>query len=143
MRRLKYSRATALAHPMAEMMTEGLERLGLQHYDLLVPIPIHWSRRCQRGFNQSELLAEYLPRTCKSALFRVKRTKPQARLSREERMHNLAGAFRANRSVVEGKSILLVDDVLTSGQTARECAKALADAGATDIAVLAFAGEGF
>ncbi|HWA82798.1 MAG TPA: phosphoribosyltransferase family protein, partial [Fimbriimonadaceae bacterium] len=105
--------------------------------------PIHWSRRCQRGFNQAELLADGLPRTCRNALFRVKRTRPQARLSREERMHNLAGAFRASRAVVEGKSVLLIDDVLTSGQTARECAKALASAGATEIAVLAFAGDAF
>lgn len=140
-RRLKYSRATALAGPMAALMKEGVDRLGLMHYDIAVPIPIHWSRRCLRGFNQSELLAESLPRVRLDAVARIKRTKPQVRMSKDERMHNLVGAFRARRKVVEGKSILLIDDVLTSGHTARECAKALADAGAKEVSVLAFAGE--
>lgn len=140
-RRLKYSRATALAGPMAAMMKEGVDRLGLMHYDLAVPIPIHWSRRCVRGFNQSELLSESLPRVHRDAVTRVKRTKPQVRLSKEGRMHNLVGAFRARREVVEGRSILLIDDVLTSGHTARECARALVDAGAREVIALAFAGE--
>jgi ComF family protein len=139
-RRLKYSRATVLAQPMADLMLEGVDRLGIGNYDWVVPIPIHWSRRCTRGFNQSELLAEALPNVQRDLLLRTRRTKPQARLSREARMHNLAGAFRA-RAGVSGKSILLIDDVLTSGETARECARALAAAGATDIAALAFAGE--
>jgi ComF family protein len=141
-RRLKYSRATVLGRPMASLLAEGVERLGLQRYDFVVPIPIHWSRRCLRGFNQSEILAEGLTGVRLDALVRVRRTKPQVQLSREDRMHNLAGAFRA-RPVVAGHSVLLVDDVLTSGQTARECAKALAEAGATEIAAVAFAGEAF
>jgi ComF family protein len=127
---------------MAEMMLQGSERLGLSNFDLVVPVPIHWSRRSMRGFNQSELLAEKLPGVCRSALVRRRRTRAQARLSREERIDNLAGAFRA-RPIVSGKSVLLVDDVLTSGETARECARALAASGATEIAILAFAGEGF
>jgi ComF family protein len=141
-RRLKYSRATALVDPMSEMMREGVERLGLGTHDLVVPVPIHWSRRSTRGFNQSDLLSERLPDVCRTALVRTRRTKAQARLSREARMSNLAGAFRA-RPVVRGKSILLVDDVLTSGETARECARALIAAGATEVAIVAFAGEGF
>lgn len=139
-RRLKYARATSLAAPLSGMIAEGAERLGLLNHDLVVPIPIHWSRRCMRGFNQSELLCERLPHVSRDALFRIKRTKPQAQLSRDARMVNLVGAFRA-RPVVAGKSVLLVDDVLTSGHTARECAKALMQAGAKEVAVLAFAGE--
>jgi competence protein ComFC len=139
-RRLKYSRATVVANPLSKMMAEGMARLGFQNYDLIVPIPIHWSRRCMRGFNQSELLAESLPNLCRDGLDRIRRTKPQAQLSRAARQNNLVGAFRA-RPKVAGKSILLIDDVLTSGQTARECAKALKEAGAKDIAILAFAGE--
>ena len=141
-RRLKYSRATALAPALAAMMAEGAERLGLLDYDLVVPIPIHWSRRFARGFNQSELLAEGFERLDPEALRRVRRTKPQTQLSREERMHNLDGAFRA-KALVAGKRVLLIDDVLTSGQTARECAKALGEAGAVEVAALALAGEAF
>ena len=140
-RRLKYSRATSLARPMAGLMREGLERLGLGTFDLVVPVPIHWSRRSARGFNQSELLSECLSGVCLGALKRTRRTRAQARLSREARINNLAGAFRAS-DVVRGKSVLLIDDVLTSGETARECARALAAAGATEVAILAFAGEG-
>lgn len=140
-RRLKYSRATALASPMGSMMKQGLERNGLTQYDLVVPIPIHWSRRCVRGFNQSELLSEDLDNVDASALTRVRRTKPQARLSREQRLHNLIGAFKAGD--VEGKSVLLIDDVLTSGETVRECARTLAAAGASEVAALAFAGEAY
>ena len=139
-RRLKYSRGTALAMPMAAMMAEGLSRLGLTEYNLIVPVPIHWSRLFSRGFNQSVLLAEGLPRVNGKALQRIRRTKPQARLSRVERLSNLDRAFRA-QSIVEGKTILLIDDVLTSGETVRECAKALAAAGAREVAALAFAGE--
>jgi len=127
---------------MSVMIAEGISRMGLVGFDLVVPIPIHWSRRCIRGFNQSDLLAESLPNLCSDAVARVRRTKPQVRLSREARMHNLADAFRA-KPVVDGKSVLLIDDVLTSGQTARECAKALALAGAKDIVALAFAGEAY
>jgi ComF family protein len=141
-RRLKYSRATSLAKPLSALIGEGLDRLGLQGYDIVVPIPIHWSRRCSRGFNQSELLSEALLNVDRTVLKRIRRTKPQTRLSREARMDNLAGAFRAS-TAVEGKSILLIDDVITSGETARECARALAAAGATKIAALALAGESF
>ena len=125
---------------MATLLAEGIVRLGLNEYDLIVPIPIHWSRRCVRGFNQAEVLCGSLSKVDRDVLSRIRRTKPQVQLSREARMHNLIGAFRA-RDQVEGKTILLVDDVLTSGETARECAKALKQAGAKEIAALAFAGE--
>lgn len=139
-RRLKYARSTGLAAPMAQQMAEAVERMGLQHYDLVVPIPIHWSRRFMRGFNQAELLCEQLPNVASHVLRRVRRTRPQVGLSRERRVTNLVDAFRAS-PIVTGRSVLLVDDVLTSGQTARECAKALVQAGAREVAIIAFAGE--
>ena len=137
-RRLKYGRATSLIEMMSYDMLQGYEHLGLGS-DLTVPVPIHWSRRCVRGFNQAEALVRTFPNVT-GALARIRRTRPQVGLSREERVRNLAGAFRAD-PIVEGKRILLVDDVLTSGQTARECAKALRDAGAIEVGVLAFCGE--
>lgn len=138
-KRLKYSQATALAEPLSIMMAEGIERLGLTQYDMFVPVPIHWSRWSVRGFNQADLLCEKLEGV-EWPLKRIRRTRQQAGLSREARMSNLFGAFRADHSV-SGKSILLVDDVFTSGYTMRECAKTLREAGAVRVGALAFAGE--
>jgi ComF family protein len=121
------------------MLLEGIERLGLLDYDLVVPVPIHWKRRCHRGFNQAELLCQRMPAVSRS-LRRIKSTRQQAGLKRDDRMTNLAGAFRASPEVA-GKSVLLIDDVLTSGFTMRECAKTLRQAGAVRVAALAFAGE--
>lgn len=136
-RRLKYSRCTSLAAFMADEIAEAAERLP--DYDLVVPVPIHWSRRHRRGFNQAELLAERLSPTPK-ALIRVRSTRPQAGLPREQREKNIQGAFRA-ATVVSGKRVLLIDDVLTSGHTARECAKALRAAGAAEVGILAYCGS--
>jgi ComF family protein len=140
-RRLKYSRATSLVGPLSRWMLEGYERHGLAA-DAIVPIPIHWSRRCLRGFNQAELLSERLPAELlrPDLLARVKATRPQVGLSREERLRNLAGAFRASPAV-RGMSILLIDDVVTSGHTATECASELRRCGATEVGVLALTGE--
>jgi ComF family protein len=140
-RRLKYDRSTALAETLAALMRDGYERLALDP-DLIVPVPIHPSRRRARGFNQAELLCEALPkgRVDRMSLRRIRRTRPQVGLSREERLKNLDGAFLATPSAA-GKRVLLVDDVVTSGGTARACAQALRAAGAIEVGILAFAGE--
>lgn len=137
-RRLKYGRSSSLARTMASDVAQAVSRLGIE-YDLVVPVPIHWSRRCARGFNQAELLSEALGWT-PGMLRRVRRTRPQVGLSREERERNLAGAFEASPEVA-GKRALLIDDVLTSGQTALECARALRLAGATEVSIVAYCGE--
>lgn len=135
-RQLKYARSTSLVSEMSGDLAEAFAREGLDS-EVVIPVPIHWSRRCHRGFNQSELLCEGLPSVTRSALVRVRRTRPQVGLSREERERNLRGAFRAS-SVVSGKRVLLVDDVFTSGHTARECAMALRQAGAVEVGVLTY-----
>ena len=139
--RLKYSRSTALASPMASLLRAGAEAEALLDVDLIVPVPIHWSRRCVRGFNQSDLLASDLPTRllAPTVLKRIKATRPQVGLSTEDRFINLQGAFRAQADLT-GKRVLLIDDVLTSGQTARECADALKARGAAEVGVLTFAG---
>jgi ComF family protein len=140
-RRLKYERATALSRWMSESIAELAAKRRLQ-MDLIVPVPIHWTRRFDRGFNQSELLCEALPKPLVDfkAIVRTRATRPQVGLSREERLKNLSGAFRATRRV-DGKGVLLVDDVCTTGQTARECAACLRAAGALTVTFIAFAGE--
>lgn len=137
-RRLKYNRATALGEFMAATLRREANALGLGA-DFVVPVPIHWSRRAGRGFNQAELLASQF-KVESAALTRIRRTRPQVGLSRVERARNLAGAFRA-APLVQGRSVLLIDDVLTSGQTAHECATALRAAGAAEVGILAFCGE--
>ena len=108
-------------------------------YDAVVPVPIHWFRRNERGFNQSELLAESFENVRPELLKRSKYTRQQVGLSPAVRRENLAGAFRASKEV-QGMSILLIDDVVTTGSTARECAFALRNAGAAWVGIAAFGG---
>ena len=140
-RRLKYSRSTSLVEFMSSAVAERLKELGTDG-ELIVPVPMSRARRAWRGFNQAELLlcACMDLEVCPDALVRIRNTKPQAGLSLKERQENLKGAFRAN-PVVRGRSVILVDDVVTSGQTGRECAKALLEAGATSVGIVAFAGN--
>lgn len=115
-------------------------------WDAIVPVPLHWTRKWSRGFNQSWILARGVSNTTGlpvlPALRRVKRTKDQTRLSREERLANVRGAFRVV-SDVGGKKLLLLDDVTTTGATLEECRRALAEAGAFQVsaAVAAAASE--
>ena len=131
-----------LAHPMAEKLRQFVEVLGLDAADLVIPVPIHWSRRYYRGFNQSELLCEGIPADLmvSRSLKRVRATRPQVGLTPDERRQNLRDAF-ACRSNVAGKKILLVDDVITTGHTVGECAKTLKNAGALEVMAVAFAGS--
>jgi ComF family protein len=104
-------------------------------YDVIVPVPLHRARLAARGFNQAALLARFacLPaeRLAVDALRRTRSARVQARLGRRERLDNVATAFDVRRrDLVQDRSVLLVDDVLTTGATARACAGVLRDAGA-------------
>lgn len=124
---------------MAGEMHKALE--GVQ-YDRIVPVPLHFTRRFERGYNQSEVLARELSAISgipwEPALKRVRRTKQQAKLNAEQRRENLNGAFRAVYSL-EGQRILLVDDMRTTGTTVTKCAEALEAAGAAAVTVATFA----
>ena len=136
-RALKFSRRTDLASWMSQEMAAALARSGWAP-EIAVPVPIHWRRRAARGFNQSELLCEAIPLArADLSLRRLRHTKSQSRLDPAGRARNLAGAFAADD--VAGRSVLLVDDVVTSGHTARECAKSLRTAGAREVLLLTFA----
>jgi ComF family protein len=127
---------------MAEKLRIFAEDLGLDAADVVIPVPIHWSRRFHRGFNQSELLCEAMESTIvkPKALRRIRATRPQVGLTPEERRHNLQNAF-ACQADVSGKKVLLVDDVITTGHTVGECAKTLKNAGALEVTAIAFAGS--
>ena len=109
--------------------------------DAIVPVPLHHRRRGERGYNQSELLAQQVSAACSlpiwpNALKRIRYTEQQAHLGAAERQKNLADAFRADEAQVRGKCLVLVDDVFTTGATIRECAKALLESGAYDVCAL-------
>jgi ComF family protein len=115
-----------------------------QQYDLIVPMPLHWRKRLERGFNQSELLARFVAKRTgipfAKSLRRRKPTDPQAGLTRAQRRTNVAGAFEVKRrQEVQGRHVLLIDDVLTTGATASACSAVLKRAGAKRVTVLTLA----
>lgn len=136
LRRLKFAGRNDIARSLRPMLAAPFARASVG-CDLALPVPLHRSRLRKRGFNQAQrllvpLAAELgLPRQ-PSALIRTRSTPPQSRLPRAQRVANLRGAFHAQPSVV-GKTILLLDDVRTTGATLEAAAMALLDAGAREI----------
>src|SRR5205807_1150060 len=114
-------RATSLAAFMADAVKTVVCEADMADGRLIVPVPIHWRRRCVRGFNQAELLCEAFDRqdVRRNLLIRTRPTPSQAGLNANQRQRNLNGAFKAMEAI-EGMRILLVDDVLTTGHTGRE-----------------------
>jgi len=139
-RHLKFDRRTALAAPMARQIATLAHGLGLDEVDWVVPVPLHWRRWCTRGFNQAELLAEGFgpTRQLHAGLLRHRYTSPQVRVTVDVRRVQLEGAFHSD-PLVRGTSVLLVDDVVTTGSTISACADALRQAGATWVGCVAYA----
>jgi ComF family protein len=141
----KYGRIKTLARPLGALLAAALPRD--ERFDAVTPVPLHWRRQWQRGFNQSELLARAIARSRGipfiGALKRVRPTLTQAGLSNTGRRQNVAAAFRLRGGPwarpVEGQRILLIDDVMTTGSTAASCALALKRAGAVTVALLTVA----
>jgi len=130
--KLKQRGAEEFAEAMAVLFAEVLAaKLKSFLPDVVIPVPLHWLRYWQRGFNQSEILgralAENLGKPCRSrVLRRVRRTPSQKAQTAAKRRENMKGAFAARPDPsIKGKVCLLVDDVLTSGATAHEAARAL------------------
>jgi ComF family protein len=144
--RLKYYDRLELAEPLGRWMARAGAEL-LADADLLVPIPLHRLRLFSRRYNQSAALARVISRESAvpletMALERVKATPPQVGLSRNQRAANMQGAFRVSEEkkiAVEGRNIVLVDDVLTSGATVNAAARVLLRARAARVDVLVFA----
>lgn len=142
----KYDRVLPAVGLLGGMLAGAIEKLSLPGSRplLMVPVPLHSSKRRQRGFNQSEELARAALKKlgrpsiqlAGKLLVRERATISQIGLTRPQRAENIRGVFRVvHPSSVEGQSILLVDDVLTTGTTASECARVLRKAGAESVFV--------
>jgi ComF family protein len=140
--RLKFSDRPALARPLAALVVEQWAA-SLPRVDRVVPVPLARARERARGFNQAAVLAEHLAAALgvpldRRALARARDTAPQTELDVAARRANVRGAFVA-ASTVAGLDVLVVDDVLTTGATAADCARALRAAGAERVGVLTVA----
>lgn len=132
---LKFDNGRHLAIPLGDRLAARLDMLGWPADAVVVPVPLHPSRLAERGYNQSQLLAERLAvltgQPClPHALSRVRQTRSQVGLNHDQRQANMAGAFAANPDQVSERNVLLLDDVYTTGSTMAACAEAALTAGA-------------
>ena len=143
---LKYQDRTDLAPAMGRWMARAGKQ-SLTEADILVPVPLHWQRGWSRRYNQSGALAQVISRqsgvkVASEALRRVRATEQQIGLSRAQRASNVQGAFKVppdRMADIQGRRVILVDDVLTTGATVDACARALLRAKAAQVDVLTFA----
>jgi ComF family protein len=134
---LKFEGRRSLARPLARLMrVRGADLIA--GADAAVPVPLHPSRRRERGFNQAADLARHLGLPVTSALRRVRATVTQAALPAAQRHGNVRGAFMPERAAagLRGRTILLIDDVSTTGATLEACARALKEIGVFEVRAL-------
>ena len=141
--RLKYERDLGIALELADMLAQIMQATNWQ-IDLIMPVPLSEKRKAQRGYNQAALLAYplslqlHIPENTKG-LVRVHETRSQVNLNFKERQENVQGAFSADPAIVKDKTILLVDDVFTTGATINAAAAALREAGSKRVYALTVA----
>ncbi len=143
----KYNKKLYLSKILSKILIDfEKENAGVTNdLDLIIPVPLHPTKAMFREFNQSKILASSLSREfgipASDVLTKVKRTKPQSDLKKDERLLNLKGVFKIkDLTKVAGKAMLIIDDVLTTGSTLGECSKILMDAGAGKVQALTLAG---
>ena len=142
----KYNAKTSLSKTFVPLMIKFIDRhhIPLNKFDLISPIPLHPVRLRERGYNQSALLSKALSKHygiahTENLLIRQKATHTQTELGAKQRWTNMEGAFRIKNSTdVKNRSIVLIDDLLTTGATLNSAAEILKSAGAAKVAVLTF-----
>ncbi len=141
---LKYEGLLELADTLSTLLITRLKDTKFPPNCQIIPVPLHKSRLQNRGFNQSELIAQkiglhYQIPVNKYLLKRIKNTKPQIELKHKERQENIKDAFIINKNAEIPKNIILLDDVITSGATIAECSRTLRAAGVRQIWLIALA----
>lgn len=146
---IKYDGKKSLAYFMGNYYARVIPRSFFDAIDGIVPVPLHFFRKLKRGYNQAEFLARGIINGIDgkvpyfhNVLLRVKNTKTQTKLDKEERQKNLSNAFTVNKKNVnhiKDKGLVLVDDVVTTGATTDLCTKVLLDAGAKMVRVVSLA----
>jgi ComF family protein len=140
--RMKFYGIRQLAKPLTRLLLD----LPIPKHNGVLPVPLNKKGLISRGFNQSLLISKILSKELgiplfTDALLKTKNTLPQIGLNAKQRMKNIKGAFAVG-SNINGLKLLLVDDVMTTGATARECSKALINAGAKEVVVVTLARSG-
>lgn len=141
----KFHDKTDNASLLAKMMFVAGRDIFDAGADVIIPVPLHYTRLIKRRYNQSALLGHELSRLCGlpadcRSLVKHRRTRPQVELRGRERLENVKGAFSVKRAEkIKGKRVVLIDDVLTTGTTLKECAYALKRAGAKSVDTLTVA----
>lgn len=144
----KYNDHSEYAFKLVEYIDMHMDFSSIGRYDALIAVPMYKKKKKRRGFNQADVLAMALSDTLKipvleGVLIRIKNTAPQSNLSPAERLKNIEGAFEViETAAINGKRILLIDDVFTTGSTIAECAKMLRCAGAAEVSSFTFARAG-
>ncbi len=140
---MKYRRNKGIGEPLAIQLAEFLQSLHWE-IDLMIPVPLGKKRFRERGYNQVALVAEPLAYAVELeyapwALWKARETRSQVGLNISQRQENVENAYQADPKVVNRKSVLLMDDVATTGSTVSSCTNALLHAGARDVYVLTIA----
>ncbi len=136
---LKFYQKKELSELIAQKIKQDLPP-KFKKVDLLVPMPLHWTRKLARGFNQTELIVDQMSLNIPSfkGLKRTKKTPQQIGLSKSERQKNIQSAFTLKKAI-KAETVLIIDDVMTTGSTLEEAAKTLKSAGVKKVYAIAFA----
>lgn len=142
---IKYDSNSHMAENLGILIGNQLKNSDFSNADLLIPIPLHKSKKSQRGFNQSEILADGISKILNikidsTSVVRTKYTNSQTFLNKEERQDNVRNVFHVtNQNMIQNKKVILIDDVITTGSTIEACAQEILKAGASEIMLLSLA----
>ncbi|MCM8830500.1 MAG: ComF family protein [Candidatus Omnitrophica bacterium] len=143
--RLKYNRKKYYGKRFALLIHDFIINNDIDDFDVIIPVPLHWKKEFLRGFNQCAIIAFYLSKLLKKrylsgVLVKCKNTPSQTEMDKTGREKNVKGSFSVKkRYLIKSKKVLLIDDVYTSGATAKEAKKALLENGAGKVVVLTIA----
>jgi competence protein ComFC len=142
----KFREKSYLSGFFAKIIIKNKKICGfIENYDIIIPVPIHKKRNLFRGYNQTELIAKKIAKSCNKqienkVLIKQKNTVQQSTLNKKQRLDNVKNAYEVqNSQIIINKKVLLFDDIFTTGSTVNECCKILKKAGAIQIDVLTIA----